>query len=402
MAWNFIESYQVMLNFLWEPIGVIMTIGAFFLIWEKRRDFWRDYRFWLILFGLVAAFSWRMLMHITGSRYFGVMVLPAVFLAFIVVWYPPVLKKMRFFLFAALIATCLIRDFWQNSPEERNLIKLFHTVKSDATKYPSKLILSFTESGVRETFYIGLPVYGVDRPVPHEQLLKNIRNNHTVFDGDFDAVYFILEARKKQTPPEDILPKNFTLVGKSFVDRHRKKALYIYRYLPGKTQNSKVEGELLPNGDFAATGSKIDESVTRRAVLFQNNETLLPEKWRIYHSLLNRSYAYASVVKTSSGNALHLKADNYIAVFSPEFELDDDRTLNFQIDAQSDCALQISQTFTDKQNRGMVSPVITLKIAGGTSRRYSIVLPKQENSGKSSVIFWLQNGNLNISDVRIK
>ena len=401
MFWDFIKSYKMMLNCVWDPAGVLMTIGIFFLIWEKRRTFWRDYRFYLFAAGILGAFLWRTVAHVNGSRYYGVMVLPALFFSFFLFRHIPVGNRLKTVIFSGALLACFAMNFWYN-PEEKNVLELYRSVSADAGKYPNSLLLSFAESTTRESFYTGLPVYGTDRPVPTDKLLENLKNNYSLFDGDHDAVYFFIEARKKQTQPPEVLPEKFQLVGKTFVDRHHKKMLYAYRYLPGKEQFSIVDGELLPNGDFSAVSGKVDDSVSRRAIRFADNAVGLPDKWRIYHSLLGKSYAFAQVVKTPDGNALQLNADSYIAVFSPEFEQTSDRTINFKVDAQSDCALQISHSFNDKNHHGIVVPVITLKIAAGTSRRYSVKLAQQENSTKSSVIFWLQNGTLNISDVRVK
>lgn len=390
-----------MLNSVWDPAGVLMTAGIILFIWLKRHSFWRDYRFWLFAFGITFAMVWRTILHINNSRYFGVMILPALLLSFYFVWCFPGGKKLRALLFVIAFGVCFGMDFWLN-PEEKNVIALYHAVKADAEKYPQSLALSFSKAGNKETFYTGLPIYASDRQINPEHLLLNLKNNFSIFDGDWDAVYFFLEVKKKQIDPEKILPKQFTLIGKSFMDRHRKKITYAYRYLPERTPKNLVEGDLLPNGDFAAVNSKVNSSVSRRAIKFQNASVDLPDKWRIYHSLLGKSYAFAQVVKTPAGNLLHMEADNYIAIFSPEFDLYSDRTINFHVEAETWAVLQISQAYSNANHQGVVEPVTIIGLTPGKSRRYSVVMPQHSSSSKSSVIFWLQCGKINLSDVRIK
>ena len=410
MFGNFYQSCLSFSSFLWEPIGVLMGAGLLWAIWQNRMK-WRDPLVWLVAGGMVTALAWRLHFHITTGRYYGIFIVPALLFSFYLLWRGPWSGRTACILISILLAVCLGRDLWHN-PMERDVLSLYETVRKDARQFERVTALSFSKGVARERFYTGLTISGVDRETSLKNILSGLDCNFSVFDGDWDAVYLFLEIRQKELPAQAGLlslapPGRLTLLGDSWLDRHRKKKVIALRYLPSGERMNRQLGELLPNGDFRDVVNEKDriqmqKDLGRRAVRFFHESPVFPRQWRIYHSLIQKSNSFATVVTRDDENSLRLEADSYLALVSPSFEVAQERLLNFSVYAETESVLQITREVKFIQGNGELYPMLPLQLKPGEQRRFSIRLPERPDCKSGSVWFWLHQGILEISDVRIQ
>lgn len=397
-------------SFLWEPIGVLFYIGLLWFIWNHRKS-WKDHIVWLIACGLSFAIAWRLFFHISTGRYYGFFIVPALFFSFYLLWCGPWSKRTSYVLLGILLIGCTARDFWYN-PMEHSVLLLYETVRKDAQEFKRVTALSFSKGLTRERYYTGLTIAGVDRRTSLNNILSGMKYNFSVYDGDWDAVYFFLEIHSKEIDHDALLKwssnAHLTIIGESWLDRHRKKKVIVFRYLPDLKRDDKQCGDLLPNGDFREYAEEkiniqMQKNLGQRAVRFLNENPIFPKQWGIYHSLIGKSDSFATIVKRPYDNALRLEADNYLAAISPTFSVEQERILSFSISVKTESVLQITRDlkFTNGSG-GDLYPLLSLYLKPGLQRRFFVRLPARPDCKSGAVWFWLHHGILELSDVRIK
>ena len=411
MFGNIYKSIINTSNFLWEPVGIVFALALVWSVWRWRKNL-RDPLPWCAVFGMLLAIVWRQRFHVTGGRYYGIFVVPVLFICFFALWDILGKSKLRHCLMAAVCAACLGRDLYYD-PQDRALMGLYRKVHDDAAGFARTSGMSYTKHRNQEAFYTGVDMASIDYMVPADVALKQLDGNLRVWDGEYDAVYVFMEMKRGMTIPKEWLSANSrfgeaTLLGEAWYNRHRRKRLVVLKYRPASVPATECIGELLPNGDFQAVLSDVNHRKTirhlgRRAKRFLRPGVMLPQSWGIYHSLIIRSDAVATIIRREAKSALRMEAkEGYVAAFSPSFTAQAARRINFEVYAETEAALQLIRGIKYKGGGGNAYTIISLKLPQGTRRRYTVTLPPFDRDIKSSVWFWLQRGTIELSDVRLQ
>ena len=393
-------------NFLWEPVGVVFLIALVFLLWDKRK-FWKDPLFITFFISFIFLPAWRIYINASSGRYFAVMALPVLLVIFHFLWRVPLPKVIRGILIAGAIFACFCRDM-RGNPYEKDMISLYQKLGNDAKKYSKVSVLSFTSQAGRESFYSGVKASSVDREIPRQEILNNLRGNLDFFNGISDAVYILISNNTKEKSfAEDfckLMPDSrVELFGRSFIDRSRKKEVLLFKYLPQNVSLPDVSHfKLLENGDFAQFYSKENAEkkhnyLARRAPRFGSEKPLLPEKYAIGHSLTAFSNSVAGVKMLQNKNVLHLEANgSYLFVITPQIDMRSVRYFSFDMKVNRPSSLQINRNV---QGKGLF-PFFTVELPSGEEKRY--VLRLENSGGAGEVYFWLNDGDIELSNLKIK
>ena len=393
-------------NFLWEPVGIVFLAALVFLFRDKKR-FWKDPLFITLALLSLFALGWRIYIHAVG-RYFAITALPVMFVIFNFIWRIPLHKAIRCLLFAVIVLACFCRDM-RGNPCERDQISLYRKIGEDAGKYSEARIVSFTTQIVRQMLYSGQRVSGVDRDIPVPEIVNNLRGNLSFFDGICDVVYIYVQYRRSEYDPTDdflkLMPgERIKLMGRCFVDRSRKKELLVFKYETGNSDRTVNEKDfkLMENGDFSQvrTGEnaqKYNLRLARRAPRFGKEQPQLPERFNIYHSLIAFSNSIACVERRNDKNVLRVEANgSYLGVLTPQIDMRKERFISFNIKVNRPSSLQINRSVA---GRGLF-PFFTVELEPSAEKRYTLRL--EASGANGDVWFWLNDGDIELSDLRIK
>ena len=412
MFGNIYKSIINTSNFLWEPVGIVFALSLLWCIWRWRKNL-RDPLPWCAVFGMLLAIVWRQHFHVTGGRYYGIFVVPVLFICFFTLWDILGKNKLRHCLLAAACAACLGRDLYYD-PQDRTLMRLYRKVHDDAAGFARPVGMSYSKHPTRETFYTGIDVASSGGyRAPADLVLKQLDGNFRVWDGEYDAVYVFIELKRGMTIPKEWMTFNsrsgkVTLLGETWYDRHRRKRLAVLKYCPSSVPATECIGELIPNGDFQAVLSESENLKRvryfgRRAKRFLQPGIILPQKWGIYHALTVKTDCVATVVRNGEKSALRMEANGaYLAAISPAFQVSAPRKLGFEVHAETGAELQLIRQIKFQGRGGNMYTILTLRLAPGTLRHYIITLPPFERDVQSRVWFWLNDGTVELSDVRLQ
>ncbi len=396
-------------SFLWEPLACLFYVSLAFGIWEKRKDL-RNPFFWCVLLGLALALGWRIKTYIAASRYYGFSIVPALFCIFYFFRKMPWLQgKKKNILLVLLLLGCLWRCLFQFSTE-RSQLELYSDIKHDAENYKRCFLFSHTKFLNYETYYTGLTATHADYATTLEKQIENIQNNWDMWDGKWDAVYLSFEVNHGKTIPKEFENKDgLVKMGEVFRDRHKKKKITIFRYLPAQneTEAENVIGDLISNGDFsqlAKPKKQALEQLGRRADRFLHENPVFPENWSLYHSPAFNTKSFATVRTRENGNALYMDTDVYLAAISPSFTVEKSRRLGFSIHPESNCTLEVLFDFRSqvKKENNELYTIASFPLESGIEQRFSINLPQRREAGKGCVWFWLHEGTIDLSEVRLE
>lgn len=410
MFGNFYKSAVNLGDALWMPVGVIFALSLLWCLWRIWRDR-KDPLPWCVVFCMVLFAAWRLRFHVGTGRHFLIYAIPVLFVCFTPIWDICRKSRLGYILLAAFGIACLTWSM-RYDPEERKMLALYRRVRDDAGGSVKVAGLSFTKHHERERFYTGVDVTSTDRPVSAEVVLKQLDSNLRVWDGDKDAVYIFVTLPRGMEVPGKWLANNsrtgkVTVLGEAWYDRKHKKRLVVLKYVPGPVADAERIGELLPNGDFRALLSEADNQknirrLGRRAKRFLQPGVILPQKWGIYHSLTIKSNAVATVVECGDGQALRMEANGgYLAAISPSFRAQSKRKIHFEVYAKNTATLQLTRSIKFKKGEDMY-PIITLRLNPNTRRRYTITLSPFDGDIQSGIWFWLQEGVIELSDIRLQ
>lgn len=393
---------------MWEPIGVVFAVS---LVWTSIRMIfygeWRNAIRWCYFAGGIAALLWRLHLHIGGARYHNVFLFIALFCIIDLFETFPLPRMWKRFLFFAGIICCFVHAVMIH-PQERKVFQLYQTIQADAAHYPRTLGLTYDLKASTHGYYSRLELYGMDRLQPLPEIVRNLKGNLSVYDGDYDAVYLFFAVKKAEMAllPEldDLMPeKRMRQIGFVWNNRHHKKALVVYRYLPKAGKAEIPVGTLIPNGDFSSAlspaGRQKKIAYFGKSMPRVNNAGFdPPEKWDFYQSLVGRSASFFTRIKEQNGFALHLEANGYLCAISPTIDIPEEKKLSFTIKAEKEALLQISRGVQGKD----LYPVVLLPLKAGQKGRYEISLPVYPGEVKSNIWFWLDHGVIDLSDVRMR
>ena len=406
MFGNIYKSCLSINNFLWEPVGVVFLIALVFLLWDKKK-FWKDPFFITSLISCVFLLAWRIYINASG-RYFAITALPVLLIIFNFIWRVPFPKALRCFLFAGAVFACFCRDMRGNC-YEKSVIALCRRAGDDSARYSKPAAITFTSQSGRERFYSGLNVCGVDREISREEVLNNLRGNLTFFSGINDVVYIFIDNRSNNDRFAgdfcQLMPENSVeLLGRSYIDRSRKKEFMIFKYeVPKTVASADISGfKLMDNGDFSRVlrgkqSEDYNDRLARRAPLFGKLQPQLPEKFHIYHSLTAFSDSIAGVEKRPDKNVLRVEANgSYLGVITPQIDMRRERYISFDLKVNRKSSLQINRGV---HGRGLF-PFFTVELDKAPEKRYVLRLEKSGTNG--DFWFWLNGGDIELSNLRIK
>lgn len=403
---NFFSSFG---QAVWEPLGGIFWCAlACMILFMRRKINILNFGAFLLepYFHCVAcrdACDWR---TISQLLYF-----------YCFVWYflcpaawRMVTAMVRIF-FVLLLCICFARLLWLN-PYDRKVLSFYEMVQKDAEKFHHPIAISFTKNSQREEYYSKIPLLNHDRPTPYSQLFPGLKNNFSLFYPNHDAVYCFFEVRTKDILNRqeiiDLAPEGtITILGETFLDRHKKKKVVVFRCQPTPEPETADDGELIPNGDFSRFLA-LEQQEKQRAYLgrlaprFRNEDTKFPAQWIFYQSLTYKSHSWASVVTNKNGNALRLEADGYLVAITPQLPVDREVLLSFVINVKQTGSLQFSREIQQKSGQRELYPILAIPMKKGSMQRFVLHLPSRTEAQWCTVWFWLQKGVIEISDVRIK
>lgn len=409
---KFLYSLDAVYRAPWELFGILFFLGLGYAAWKKRREI--DWFYVAIPLGLVFAVAWRASMGVNSDRYHSIFIFPALFFSFYLIWHGPWPRKISYCLLGVVVAICVVKDLRYN-PHDAEVYSLYGKVRSDSKNFKSPYGLSFTNGSGREKYYAGLPIDGNDRCTSIGQVLSGLKENLSVFDGDYDVIYVFLKSSAEEGDlTERILQLaptgQISIIGKSYVDRKQKKCMIIFRYLSGKNRNEgDVEhAKLLPNGDFKELQApepqkRAIDRLRRLSPRFESEHAQLPAKWTIYQSLTFTTTNLVSVREKKDGNVLYMEANNsYEVAITPVFSAEKEKYFSFHIHALSESFLQISREVIFSSGKRDLFPILPIRIPAGTDRRYEIRLPSGPEYKDGAIWFWFHRGKMELSDVRIR
>ncbi|MCQ2377695.1 MAG: hypothetical protein MJ016_00590 [Victivallaceae bacterium] len=403
---------------LWEPVGILFLIGMIYFLVRDGKKF-RDLRFWFGAAALCAIFFGRVYFHITPGRYYSILVFPALFFLVYLLkrgpWHflPEKNAKLAMdLLFAGCLLAGTLRCLYYN-PQEKKIVDLCSRIKADAAG-KSVIGLAYTSRFSQISYYSGVECIAPERPLPLSELLIHLRGNLSVYDGDFDAVYWVVEVKKNETLTPEMLrmiapPERFGVFGGEYLDRHRKKKLVVLRYLPLPERQKMPEdrGELVKNGDFSKAQSEKDlarirNDMGKRMTRLQTEKFVFPAHWVIECSLAGKNNSFASVVERGDTQALRVDANGYVFCIVPSFPVETERTFSFHVKAERDAVIQISRNVRYPDQSLGLHPFYLLFIKAGKERDYRLQIPAYSFFPFGELYFWIQSGTVEISDVRVK
>lgn len=404
---NFFSSFG---QAVWEPLGGIFWCAFACIILFMRRKI-NHIEFWCLLAGAVCFTLWRAWMHVTGGRYHSYYIFIVLFGISYVLLHGEWSRRLVRIFFVLLLCMCFARLLWLN-PYDRKVLSFYEMVHKDAKKFHHPIAISFTKNSRREEYYSKIPLLNHDRPTPYSQLFSGLKNNFSLFYPNHDAVYCFFEVRTKdilnQQEIIDLAPKGaITILGETFLDRHKKKKVVVFRCQPTPEPEAADDGELIPNGDFSQflaheQQEKQRAYLGRLAPRFRNEDTKFPAQWIFYQSLSHKSHSWATVVTNKNGNALRLEADGYLAAITPRLPVDREVLLSFVINVKQTGSLQFSREIQKKSGKGELYPILAIPMKKGSMQRFVLHLPPRTEAQWCAVWFWLKKGVIEISDVRIK
>ena len=406
MFGNIYKSCISISNFLWEPVGVVFVIALAFLFWDKKR-FWKDPLFITLFTFSLFLLAWRIYIHASG-RYFSITVLPVLLIIFNFIRRVPFPKAIRCFLLAGAIFACLCRDM-RGNPYESDLIELYRKTGTDANLYGLSRLIGFTSQGGRQTFYSGKNVSVTGLEIPNREIINSLRGNLDFFHGICDVLYIFVSVKPSDGKFVDefcnLMPDNsIKLFGRCFIDRSRKKEIVVFKYETGKNvpKSDDETFKLMDNGDFSQirTGENAEKynlRLARRAPRFGKEQPVLPEKYNIYHSLTAFSNSIANIEKRQGHNVLRVQANgSYLGVITPQIDMRKERYISFNIKVNRKSSLQINRNVAGK---GMF-PFFTVDLDPAPEKR--CVLRLESSGANGDVWFWLNEGDIELSNLRIK
>ena len=394
---------------LWEVVGALCLPAIAYFLYDLRKH-WRHAWLYLAAGGVLFACAWRLRFGVTHGRHYAILIPPLMLMLFHLLWtILPRWKWTAYVLLSILFAFCIGRDF-RGRLQERKIMALYRNVAADAKKYRSPYGVSFPSAGVRESFYTGIPVGGI----PYGgnavgEFFRGLSGNLNIYRNSCDVFYLFISVRSDHPEMKNAIARleseGAEVFGKEFLDRRHKKEIWVLKYEPRPENMDLRETSLLPNGDFSQflTGEELKkgrERLGRRAPRFLLEKPDLPRQWGFYQSLTTFSNAIASIEQRESGKVLRMQADSYLVALSPSFEISRSRVMYFKIKANRTSNLLVRREF--RNPKAVLSESVLLRIRPGDVGQYKLVLPDGAGKQIGRVWFWLTDGDIELSDVRIR
>lgn len=238
---------------LFEPIAIGAFLGLFttlIFFWKKHDKF-----YWPVTISIIFMLGWRLAIQIISSRYASLLIYPAVIfcvyfcfkleeLCKLIPKFPERLRRMVPWLFLiGLSIASLVKTFHYN-PYENYIRSSCSIAKQDAAQFARPLALAAPREVRRYHYYSGvktLKVPDFDFPgnTVNHAVIKSILANYS---PQCDVLYlFIVELSSNDPLTGTALgvePENWQLLSCRYQNRHKKKQLRLYRYLPPQRESA--------------------------------------------------------------------------------------------------------------------------------------------------------------------
>ena len=259
--------FQSLPRILFEPIAVAAILGLLtaFAVYRKRHTPF----FWIVIVSLFFMIGWRMLIHISSSRYATVLLYPGIIAA---VYFCFQLKEIRKFVPAipeklsgmlpwmfliGLSIACFVKTLHCN-PYANYIRNICSVAAADASHFRRPIALTPRDESRRYRYYSGLETQGdagLDFPggITDAAVIRRLLERHS---GTCDVLYFFLDEPSASAPLSaaalEVSPDQWKLLARHEQNRRRKKQLRLYRYLPPaspeKAEKNSPDGSNSSNG----------------------------------------------------------------------------------------------------------------------------------------------------------
>ena len=207
--------------------------------------------------GIMFALTWRVVFGIGSKRYASIFIfLPVIALGYLSDQKKAILKTAFRITIIMLLLGASYYTFMQHNRYSMYTGSVAYTILNDCKKnfLSSCSILSFINKGTRviyQTRINGICINDKVSSFPFSNLRLNI--NYWKYATDF--TYFIVALPENQPPPkpEDVLlnTDQWKMIHASFLDNHKKKRAYAFKYSPSKDDISSFRiHEEIKNGSF--------------------------------------------------------------------------------------------------------------------------------------------------------
>ena len=255
MFGNIAESALNVSRLLWETVGVCALLGMLYFIYETfQRKHWRNVWFYMVVAAILFAWAWRVYIHANG-RYHTILILPAMLLVFHFFRNGFIrCRLLSYILLTALFIACIGRNL-RGNPWENDLLELYGDVKKDAVQYKNPVGLKILAPKAQIGFYSDINIlagnYG-DEDL--NEVFRGLNGNLDMFYQLNDCVY-IFVAVPKDFPGRGkafikLLPEQVEIFGRRFMDRKKRKELFVLKYIPQKEEFDSSNLPFLCNGNF--------------------------------------------------------------------------------------------------------------------------------------------------------
>ena len=300
--------FKTIPRYLFEPYAIV-AFFAFFLflaVWRIKRN----YLFWVITLSVCFMMLWRVCILIVSSRYSAALIYPVlilsgyacfkidVFLEKIPQISPRIRRIIPYFLLAILFFVSLGKIFHLN-PYRSSYLELYTMIKEDARKFPEKILLCDDYNAAkRAQYYVSADAFSCpELDFPKHRFDKNTFQK-VLLDYSFisPVVYFFLDlssSSQEITPKElSLQPKEWKLLARKYLNRHKKREIFVYRYTPERKletkirllqngSDTKIKSQLL-NGDFENFYSPGSRELTEMKKAFKDMNIELISKDKIF------------------------------------------------------------------------------------------------------------------------
>ncbi|MBR2344686.1 MAG: hypothetical protein IKA71_02740 [Lentisphaeria bacterium] len=410
MLGNFIKSALDISNLLWEVVGVCLVPALLYFGYCSKK-YWRSAWWYVAVFMVLFAWGWRIYIGTNSTRYYMILVLPAMMVIFHLAWDGlKHWKKLSCITLLILFAVCIARDLRYN-PQISGELSLYKSIGQDAGRYKQPLVIVYKESSSQIEYYSGVKTVGCQYYTDElDRVYEGLQNNLNVYHGLCDVLYICIPITKKYRNLDEklktLMPDgSVEIFGRSFMDRKNKKELLVLKYIPRKEKFDSSRVPYLINGDFSQLLSgdalrKKQEYFGRRAPRFISEKPSLPKNWEIYISLITRCNSLANVEKRGDKNVLRLQAHgSYVALISQYFEDKNPCVVYFKLKANSDSFVELLRQY---YHPGIMIATMPLNLPAGKETEIKWHIPSEHNKKLRRIWIQLNSGDIEISDVKVQ
>lgn len=244
------------LSIMYLPYAIAAFVGII-LFFKPIRDSQKRKVILCILAGVLFALTWRLAIGIGSKRYAALFIFfPIIVLGYLSRHGKGRAKNMIRGALCILLAYAAYHNFIMHNQYSTYTTSATYTIRKDHKNNPlsSCSLVSFLNKGVRVIYRTGLQGRCLDEKISTFPF-SNLRLNLNLWKYATDYTYFLFTLPAHQPPPtpEDLLlaPDQWKPIHSSFVDNHKKKRAYIFKYRPPQNESDSFQFfSEVKNGSF--------------------------------------------------------------------------------------------------------------------------------------------------------